>query len=117
MLPVFVRFQYRQITHNSAQDHIEPVFVDAELGGSFSSDPAGREQLDQILVKRVHSLADRRFDNALEQMEVIRLNRLLHSFVTLHYFQSGYALAINRRDQALANNGIEVPREQAADIR
>src|SRR5688572_17941157 len=91
----FVRLQYTRVRDNAAKDHIQSMLVGRVIARGLLADLARRQQFDQILVKRMHSLPHRRLHNAVEKMEIVRLNGILHATISPHQFDAWNPFSID----------------------
>src|ERR1043165_3122488 len=95
-----VRPQNGRVAENAAQSEIEAMPIDRVLARDLFGDLAGGQQLDQILIKRMHPLPHTSFNNAIQKLKFIFCDCFLRAAIDAENFDARQAVAVDRRNQS-----------------
>ena len=90
--------------------------IDRELARHFLGDMTASQQLNQILIERMHPLPHTSFNNAIQKLKFIFGNRFLRAAIDTKNFDARQAVPVDRWDQPLRNHRFEIAREKLADV-
>src|SRR3954468_23573552 len=112
-----IRPKYCGVGENAAQGEVEAMAIDRIFARRLLSDMAGRQQLNQILIERMHSLPNASFNDAIQKLKFIFGDRLLRPPIDPQNFNARQAVAFDGRDEPLRDNRFEIARKKQADVR